>query len=213
MSDTQLATALADLQEGEALAIVQAQLAAGKDPVSILETCRTAVETVGQRFEDGEYFLPDLIMAGEILRQIGDLVKPYITTATPTTPRRGTVLIGTVQGDIHDIGKNVVTFMLDAHGFQVHDLGVDVPPSTFVDQIRATTPDIVALSGFLTLAYDAMKATVDAIDAAGLRDRVKIIIGGGHIDDTVRRYTGADAYGTSAADGVRLCRQWMDAPP
>ena len=143
-SDTQLAAALADLQEGEALAIVQAQLAAGADPVQILETCRTAVETVGQRFENGEYFLPDLIMAGEILRQIGDLVKPHITTVTSTTPRRGTVLIGTVQGDIHDIGKKVVTFMLDAHGFQVHDLGVDVPPATFVDQIRATTPDIVA---------------------------------------------------------------------
>ena len=212
MSEAQLAVALADLQEAEALAIVKTQLAAGEDPVRILETCRTGVETVGKRFEDGEYFLPDLMMAGEILRQIGDLVKPHITTTT-TTPRVGTVLIGTVEGDIHDIGKNVVTFMLDVNGFQVHDIGVDVPPQTFVDQIRATTPDIVALSGFLTLAYDAMKHTIDAINAAGLRDRVKIIIGGGHIDDIVRRYTGADAYGTSAADGVRVCLQWMGAQP
>jgi methanogenic corrinoid protein MtbC1 len=210
MADESLLDALADLREDAALTIVKAQLAAGENPLAILERCRRGVEVVGNRFECGAYFLPDLIMASEILRAIGALVKPQIGRVNGIQ-RVGTVVIGTVQGDIHDIGKDIVTFLLDANGFEVHDLGVDVPAQTFVAKIREVTPDIVGLSGFLTLAYDAMKSTVDAITDSGLRRHVKIIIGGGHIDDLVRQYTGADAYATSATDGVAICRTWVGA--
>lgn len=210
MADESLMEVLADLREAEALRIVEAQLAAGEAPLAILERCRRGVAVVGTRFEAAEYFLPDLIMASEILREINALVKPHIDR-DHGIQRVGTVVLGTVQGDIHDIGKDIVAFLLDAHGFAVHDLGVDVPASTFVAKIRAVAPDIVGLSGFLTLAYDAMKQTVAAIAASGLRDQVKIIIGGGHIDDLVRQYTGADAYATSASDGVTICRTWVGA--
>ncbi len=210
MGDESLMEALVDLRDAEALRIVEAQLAAGEDPLATLERCCRGVAVVGTRFEAAEYFLPNLIMASEILREIGALVKPRIDRATGIQ-RVGTVVIGTVQGDIHDIGKDIVTFLLDAHGFAVHDLGVDVPASTFVATIREVAPDIVGLSGFLTLAYDAMKQTVAAIAASGLRDQVKIIIGGGHIDDLVCQYTGADASATSASDGVAICRTWVGA--
>jgi len=210
VADESLMEVLADLREAEALRIVEAQLAAGEAPLAILERCRRGVAVVGTRFEAAEYFLPDLIMASEILREINALVKPHIDR-DHGIQRVGTVVLGTVQGDIHDIGKDIVAFLLDAHGFAVHDLGVDVPASTFVAKIRAVAPDIVGLSGFLTLAYDAMKQTVAAIAASGLRDQVKIIIGGGHIDDLVRQYTGADAYATSASDGVTICRTWVGA--
>jgi 5-methyltetrahydrofolate--homocysteine methyltransferase len=163
MSQDTLVSVLADLREDEALQIVQDLLTAGENPLTILESCRKAVEIVGERFEKSEYFLPDLVMAGEILKEIAELVKPQMEMVGEVK-RVGKVVIGTVQGDIHDIGKDVVTFMLDANGFEVHDLGVDVPPHAFVEKIREVKPEVVGLSGLLTLAFDGMKATVDAID-------------------------------------------------
>ncbi|MGB2854851.1 MAG: B12-binding domain-containing protein, partial [Dehalococcoidia bacterium] len=132
-----LVTTLADLKEKEALEIVQNRLAAGDDPLGILDDARRAMETVGKRFENSEYFIPDLVYSGEILKEITDLVKPKLTKAAEVK-RVGKVIIGTVSGDIHDIGKNIVTFMLDVNGFEVFDLGVDVPPQQFVDKIRET---------------------------------------------------------------------------
>jgi 5-methyltetrahydrofolate--homocysteine methyltransferase len=166
------------------------------------------MEIVGQRFEAGTYFLPELLMAGEMLTEITELVKPEMAK-TQELQRHGKVLIGTVKGDIHDIGKNIVTFMLDASGFEVKDLGVDVPPEKFVEAIREFQPQVVGLSGFLTLAFDAMKGTIAAIQAAGLRDGVKIMIGGGPVSEDVRNYTGADAYGRDAMAGVSLAKQWL----
>jgi 5-methyltetrahydrofolate--homocysteine methyltransferase len=150
-----------------------------------------------------------LILAGEVLDQIGAMAKPLIVDA-PGKPAKklARVLIGTVHGDLHDIGKNIVTFMLDINGFEVKDIGVDVPVATFLDEIGDFKPDVLGLSGFLTLAFDSMKETIDAIASAGLRDNMKIMIGGGQIDETVRAYTGADAFGTSAVDAVTLCRGW-----
>ncbi|MGD8516525.1 MAG: cobalamin-dependent protein, partial [Anaerolineae bacterium] len=163
---------------------------------------------VGQRFETGQYFLPELIMAGEMLSQITDLVKPELAKA-PQAESKGSVVIGSVAGDIHDIGKNIVTFMLDVNGFEVHDLGVDVSPQAFVDAIQTYRADVVGLSGFLTLAFDAMKDTVAAIEAAGLRDSVKIMVGGGQVTDKIREYTGADAYGDDAMEAVGLAKSWI----
>src|SRR3972149_1816993 len=194
---------MADLKEDEALAIVGERLKAGADPLGILEDARRAMETVGKRFSSSEYFIPDLVYSGEILKKVNEMVKPTLTTQGGV--KKGSkVVIGTVAGDIHDIGKDIVVFMLDVSGFEVLDLGVDVPAKKFVDKIKESGAPIVGLSGFLTLAYDAMKQTVEAIQAAGLRDKTKIMIGGGQITDEVMKYTGADAYGKDAAVGVAL---------
>ena len=118
------------------------------------------------------------------------------------------MLIGTVAGDLHDIGKNIVTFMLDVNNFDVKDIGIDVPKEEFLDAIREFRPQVVGLSGFLTLAFDSMKETVDAIEGAGLRDEVKIMIGGGQVDEMIRKHTGADAFGLNAMEAVEQCKEW-----
>jgi methanogenic corrinoid protein MtbC1 len=203
-----LVKALANLKENEALEIVQNRLNAGDDPLRILDDARRALEIVGKRFSDCEYFIPDLVYSGEILKRITDMVRPKLTKAG-MVKRLGKVVVGTVAGDIHDIGKDIVVFMLDVNGFEVTDLGIDVPVQKFVDTIKETGSSVVGMSGFLTLAFQSMKDTVEAIKKAGLRDKVKIMIGGGQIDDQVRGFTGADAYGKDAMEAVKLAKGWI----
>jgi len=202
-----LVKTLADLKEQEVIKIVEDRLNAKEDPLRILEDARKAMEIVGQRFASSEYFIPDLVYSGEILRAVTEMVRPKLSKAGEIK-RVGKVVFGTVAGDIHDIGKDIVVFMLDVNGFEVYDLGVDVPAQKFVEKIKETGAPIVGLSGFLTLAFDSMKQTMDAIKAAGLRDKVKVMIGGGQITEEVRKYTGADAYGKDAMDGVTLAKKW-----
>ena len=199
---------VADMDEEAGLALAKEMLEGGTDPLLVLGLCREAMDLVGKRFEQGEYFLPELILAGEMLDQIGAMAKPFLNES-PDKPsnKLGRVLIGTVQGDLHDIGKNIVTFMLDINGFEVKDIGIDVPVATFVEEIRAFKPKVVCLSGFLTLAFDTMKETVQAIEAAGLREGMMIQIGGGQIDETIRAYTGADGFGLNAVDAVNFSRK------
>jgi 5-methyltetrahydrofolate--homocysteine methyltransferase len=203
-----LVSVLADLKEKEALGIVQDRLSAGDDPLRIIDDARRAVEIVGKRFADGDYFIPDLVYSGEILKRITDMIKPNLAKAVEVK-RLGKVVIGTVAGDIHDIGKDIVVFMLDVSGFEVFDLGIDVPAQKFIDKIKETGSRVVGLSGFLTLAFQSMKDTVEAIKKAGLRDKVKIMIGGGQIDDQVRAFAGADAYGKDAMEAVKLAKGWI----
>jgi 5-methyltetrahydrofolate--homocysteine methyltransferase len=206
--EKKLVELVAEMEEEEALELAKAMLEGGVDPLRVLDLCRQAMDIVGKRFEQGEYFLPELILAGEILDQIGAMAKPLINQTSDGPSRKlGRVLIGTVHGDLHDIGKNIVTFMLDINDFEVKDIGIDVPVTKFVEEIEAFQPNVVCLSGFLTLAFDSMKETIEAIEAAGLRDRLKIQIGGGQIDETIRAYTGADAFGLNAVDAVTYCRQ------
>jgi methanogenic corrinoid protein MtbC1 len=210
MENSDLITALADLKEEEALKIVEEKLNASEDPFKILEDVRLGMEIVGNRFAKNEYFISDLLYAGEILRVVTEKVKPKLAIAKETK-LLGKVIIGSVAGDIHDIGKNIVVFMLEVNGFKVYDLGVDIPPEKFVEKIKETGANIVGLSGFLALAFDAMKETVQAIKDAGLRDKVKIMIGGGQITEDIRKYTGADAYGKDAMAGVSLAKKWVGA--
>lgn len=207
----QLAQHVAEMQEEEAVKLAREMLDSGYDPIKLLGHCREAMEIVGKRYEQGEYFLPELMLAGEMLKAIGEMAKPLIKQGALSEKAAGTVIIGTVQGDLHDIGKNIVTFMLEINGFRVIDLGIDVPSANFVESIREHNPQVVGLSGFLTLAFDAMKKTVEAIKTAGLRDNIKIMIGGGQVDGTVKTYTGADAFGLNAMDAVSLCKQWVPA--
>lgn len=199
---------MADLKEKETIALVKELVKEGTDPAEILDSTRAAMELVGKRFEKEEYFIPDLVMAGEIMKGISEIVKPLLKK-DESTLKKGKVLIGTVAGDIHDIGKDIVIFMLDVSGYEVVDLGIDVPASTFIEKTREFQPSVVGLSGFLTLAFDSMKKTVEALEKAGLRDGVKVMIGGGQIDDEVRKYVRADAFGKDAVAAVNLCRQWI----
>jgi methanogenic corrinoid protein MtbC1 len=206
----QLIQAIAEMEDEQALSLAKELLAKGVEPVEILSDCRAAMEIVGKRFETGEYFISELILAGEILKAISVEVKPLIKQEN-SVKKSGKILVGTVKGDIHDIAKDIVVFMLDVNGFEVKDLGIDVPVDTFVQATKEWQPDIVALSGFLTLAYTSMKETVEALEKAGLRDKVKIMVGGGTVDAQVCAYAKADGWGTDAMTAVSLAKQWTGA--
>lgn len=208
MSDKeQLIDAITDMREQEALAITDKMIDEGVDPLEILDACRKAMTITGQRFEEGDCFVPELILAGEMLKEITEKIKPLLAEEAEEK-KIGKVVMGTVEGDIHDIAKDIVVFMLDVNGFEVTDLGVDVPPLRFVEVAKETGASIVGLSGFLTLAYEPMKETVQALKDARLTD-VKVMIGGGQIDEQIREYTGADAYGKDAMAAVELAKGWV----
>lgn len=202
----ELIDAIVDMREEDALKITTQLLDGGTEPIAILDACREAMGIIGGRFETGECFISELILAGEMLGQISTIIKPRLQH-NGGAKKIGKVILGTVEGDIHDIAKDIVGFMLDVNGFEVTDLGVDVPPAKFVDAVKQSGAKIVGLSGFLTLAFDPMKFTVQALKDAGLTD-VKIMIGGGQIDENIRQYTGADAYGKDAMAAVALAKSW-----
>ena len=205
----ELSTLIADLKESEALELAQKLLKGGQDPMDIMAAAREGMKIVGQRFADETYFIPDLIFSGKIMKGIAELAEPYLKKAKGGQPDRiGKIVIGTVEGDIHDIGKDMVVFMLDVSGYEVIDLGIDVPKQKFVDTVKESGSKVVGLSGFLTLAYESMRETIEAIKEAGLRDKVKIMIGGGQIDEQIMDFTGADAYGQDAMEAVKLANQW-----
>jgi len=204
----ELTQAIVDLREGDALAMVDQQLEAGTDPVAILADCKAAMDVIGDKFAAGEAFIPELIMAGEIMTGVSAKLKPHLTAVTPED-KLGVVVIGTVQGDIHDIGKDIVVTMLDIAGFNVVDLGVDVPVAKVVETVRENSAQVLGLSGLLTVAFDSMKATVAAIDEAGLHGQVKIMLGGAPVTDAVVAYAGADGWGKDAVAAVELAKSWV----
>jgi methanogenic corrinoid protein MtbC1 len=202
-----LAKLLTDLKEQEAIEFVEKALAKGDDPMDLLADARQGMAAIGQKFASGEYFIPDLVFSGEIMKGIVKILEPHLKKGKEAKPR-GKVVIGTVEGDIHDIGKDLVAFMLDVSGYEVLNLGINVPAQKFVDSVKESGSKVIGLSGFLTLAFDSMKNTVKAIKDAGLGE-VKIMIGGGQIDDQVKNYTGADAYGRDAMAAVKLANGWI----
>ena len=202
-----LVQAMVDMKEKEALQMVEELLAQGEDPGKILDLSSEAMQVVGERYQDGTYFLPELIMSGEMLRKIGETLKPLLAAKQDQTKKLGKVVLGTVRGDIHDIGKDIVGFMLEVNGFEVYDLGIDQPEEAFVAAVKENQPQVLALSGFLSVAFDSMKSTIEQVEAAGLRKNLKVIIGGGQMDDTVRKYTGADAYGDDAMAAVAFAKE------
>ena len=206
--ETPLVTCVADLEEDAVLSIVRRRLEAGDDPLGIIYECDQGMRIIGRRYQEGEYYIAALIMAGEIFRQVVEMVKPELT-AEPADETSGEVLLGTVQGDIHHIGKDVLGMLLACHGFSVRDLGVDVEPEVFVEAAREQKPDIIALSCLLTSAYDRMRETVTLLReaTADWPSPPSIIVGGGRIDDDIRRYVGADAWSGEAMDGVQLCER------
>ena len=205
MSDD-LTTAISDLEEEKAVRLAKEHLDAGYDPMAVLASCQEGMMEVGKRFESGEYFISDLMLAGEIFKTATAPLQARITAGGGG--RKGKVVLGTVKGDIHNIGKDIVVGLLKAAGYEVTDLGIDVPAEKFVEAVKETGARIVGLSGLLTIAYDSMKATIDALNGAGLN--VKVMIGGGPMTAAVQQYTGADAWGTNAQAAVTLANQWTE---
>jgi methanogenic corrinoid protein MtbC1 len=199
-----LIAAIADLQEETVLALVRQRLDAGDDPLLIIEDCKEGMRQVGLRYERNRYFLAGLIMAGEIFRQMMELLQPVVERQV-SGHASGRILLGTVEGDIHDLGKNIVNMLLSCHNFVVHDLGVDVSPTVFAEQVAQVQPHIVGLSGLLTSSYDAMRETVALLRARGYQK--PIIIGGGQLNEKVCQYVGADHWTTDAVTGVELCQR------
>jgi 5-methyltetrahydrofolate--homocysteine methyltransferase len=204
---TPLADAILAMDEAAALQLVSDRLDAGEAPEAVLEDAKAAMTVLGDKFAREEVFIPELIMGGEIMKGIAAELKPRIT-ADSAAEKRGTIVMGTVNGDIHDIGKDVVVMMLEVSGYEVHDLGIDVPVERFVAAIDELKPEVVGLSGLLTLAFDSMKATIDGIATAGKRDQVKVMIGGSPVDEQVCVYTGADGWGRDATAALSLAAEW-----
>lgn len=198
---------LSDLNEEKVMALVEERIKAGEDPMVILDEAKKGMEIVGERFETGKYFLGELIYSGDILKKVSQLIKPYLQQNPEESPC-GVVIMGTVAGDLHDIGKNILVSLLEANGFKVYDLGVDVSPERFVEKLKETGASIVGLSALLTSAIGSMKNTVETIRNSSVGD-VKIMIGGAPTDQEVKQYTGADAWGRSAQDGVTIAKQWI----
>ncbi|AKX93133.1 cobalamin B12-binding domain-containing protein [Neomoorella thermoacetica] len=206
LTDT-LSKAMAELEEEQVLAQVKERLGGGVAPLEIVKTLQEGMVEVGNRFQSGEYFLSELIMAGEIMKGAMDILEPHL--GGESGEHKGTIVIGTVKGDIHDLGKNIVIMLLKGAGYKVVDLGVDVPKERFVEALQETKAPLVGMSVLLTSCQEAMKETIEAIRGAGLDTRV--VIGGNYIDETVKNYVGADYYATTATDGVKVAAEVFGA--
>ncbi len=203
---TDITNALADLNEDQVLQLVQKALQEGIAPADVLKACQEGMNQVGARFECKDYFVSDLIMSGEIFKQVGAILEPHLKVGG--TAYLGKVAVGTVKGDIHDIGKDIVVNMLKSAGFEVIDLGVDVPATRIVDALKESGAPVLAMSGLLTLAFDSMKETIELLKKEGMRDKVKVMVGGAPVDASVCRAVGADDWGADAQAAVRLAKQW-----
>jgi len=201
-------SALVNMEKTKVMEIAEDLLSKETDPIVLLDGAKKAMGEVGRLFEQGEYFVPELILSGKMLKDVSGMVKPYLKQEGEANETKGRVIIGTVEGDIHDIGKDIVVTMLEVNGFEVLDLGVDVPVNKFVEAAVDFKPKVIGLSGFLTLAYDPMKESISAVkDACG--EDIKFMLGGGQVDERIREYTGADAFGRDALDAIKLCEEWI----
>lgn len=206
----ELTDAMVEIDEDKVYGMVKKLLESGIPPKDIIVALRDAVQIIGEKFECKDYFLTELVMGGEMFTQAAELIKPYIKTGD-RSKKIGTIVVGTVTGDVHDIGKNIFSTLCEAAGFDVYDLGVDVPVDKFMAKIKEVKPQVVGYSGLLTISMDGMKATTEAIKAAGLRDGLKIIIGGLPCDEDWMKAAGADAFTQSAFEGLNIVKKWVGA--
>ena len=202
---------LIDIKIDEVEEAVKEALDAGLSPLEIIEGgLAPAMRVIGDKFEKGEYFLAELVAAGETFKEIlNNMLRPKMMERGEITKKLGRVVIGTVRGDLHDIGKNIVATMLESAGFEVYDLGVDVPPEEFVRKAKEVGADIVAMSALLTTTMMEMKNVIEELKKSGIRDKVKVIIGGAPITEEFAKEIGADAYGEDAVKAVKICKQLL----
>ncbi|NVM04517.1 MAG: cobalamin B12-binding domain-containing protein [Candidatus Helarchaeota archaeon] len=204
----ELATDLADLERDKIYKAVKKRAEAGENPLQILGECRQGMKIVGDRFQAGEYFLSDMIIAAQIFDEVASILEPYLANAGPAETI-GKVVLATLKGDIHDLGKNIFATLLNANGFEVHDIGVDVDPVILVNKVKEVQPDIVGFSALITSAFSSMKEAVDLLEEKGLRSQIKLIVGGGLTTPAVKEYIGADFQTTDANEGALFCKEVM----
>jgi 5-methyltetrahydrofolate--homocysteine methyltransferase len=200
----ELSTAILELDGKRVEPMVRSRLEQGEDPLRILDECREGMSLVGDRFRGGEYFLSELLLSAELFKEVTAILEPHLSAARGPEPL-GVVLLATMQGDIHDLGKNIVATLLRVQGFQVHDLGVDVTPEQLVESAREVQPDVVGFSALITTAFESMKRASEMLVEAGLRDRIKLVIGGGVTSPALGDYLGADFQTGEATEGVAYC--------
>ena len=206
-----LIDAMVEMKEAELLALTKKYLENGAEAADVLKGYQEAMSIVGKRFEEEIYFIPELILSGEMMKQGATLIGPYLKEGSEDADIKGKkkFLLATVHGDIHDIGKDIVHMMMELSGFEVLDLGVDVPSDKIIAEAKSFEPDVIGLSGLLTLAYEPMKQVVSKLREAGLREACKVIIGGAQTDQSICEFVGADAYATDVVSGVNHCKQWV----
>lgn len=202
-----LTQAISDLNENLAMELVKLRLDEGITPLDIVEECRNGMIAVGDRYSRGEYFLGDLVLSAEIFNEIMQLLKPMLDLKETRKPI-GKIVFGTVEGDIHDIGKNITISLLRCHGFEVYDLGVNVPPDRFIHFLKETDANILCLSTLLSSCFEAMQRTVKLIRLFDSESKIKVLIGG-LVNEKVREYTGADGWVTDAREGITICKDWI----
>ncbi|MHA2072470.1 MAG: corrinoid protein [Candidatus Thorarchaeota archaeon] len=204
----ELTEALAELEDSSVQEMVEKQIAAGRNAIEILEDLKEGMDIVGNRFSENEYFVVELVMSADIFNNALEVLEPKLLEAQ-SGEEKGKVVIGTVKGDIHYIGKNLVIAFLKSNGFEVYDLGEDVAPETFVEKIKETGATILALSGLITTTHDVMRETIDALTSAGIRDNVKVMIGGCDVNQEIVDHTGADAFGRDAVSAVEVAKRFL----
>jgi dimethylamine corrinoid protein len=203
-----IALAISKLDSSDhAKALVTDALSQGISPKEIVEMgIRGGLQIVGEKYEANEYFLSELLYAGSLVTDLFELLKPIMKNRQ--LERKGVIVIGTVRGDIHDLGKNIFKMLADSSGFEVHDLGVDVEPTAFVDQVKESRPQVLGLSALLTTALMEMKITLDALRAAGVKGNLKVLLGGNAVKKEFGAEIGADATALDAVEGLEICKGW-----
>ena len=193
-----------DLEKDKVLAAVKSRVESGEDPIQILDECRKGIITVGDLFQKRDYFLMELMLSGELLKQVTEILEPYLAKARPSEPL-GKVVLVTLKGDIHDLGKNILSILLGAQGFEVHDLGVDVEPDDVLEHVKKIKPDFVGFSVLITTAFEQMKQAVKLFEETGIRNQFKLMIGGGVTTPELKDYIGAAFQTMNALEGVEYC--------
>ncbi|AFM40234.1 putative cobalamin binding protein [Desulfosporosinus acidiphilus SJ4] len=203
--EDELQIAMAELDEEKTLRLVNERIQAGHSAVDIIESCRRGVEIVGEKYSDSDYFLSDLIMSEEILKEVMRILEPHIPVKG-TNNRFLPIVMGTIEGDIHDLGKNIIIYLLRSSGLEVIDLGVDVTPEKFVQAVSESKAAILGISVLLSFCVGSIKKVVDLLTDAGLRDQVKVVVGGYPVNQEVKEYTGADFYANDVTEALKIYR-------
>ena len=196
---------LIELEREKVLSEVKQRLNQSEDPMNIFEESKQGMEIIGERYQKKEYFLAELMLSGELFKEIMELIEPYLGEKKTEGNNKGKIILATIQGDIHDLGKNILASLLKLEGFEVYDLGVDVNPDIVIEKVKEIQPDFLGFSALITITFDPMKDVVDKLKEAGLRDKLKILVGGGITTPLVKDYIGADFQTIDAMEGVQYC--------